>query len=287
MSGGSRPRPVMEGAFGRLPALWAHGALRGAILGAILGALAGCDGSPAGAATAAPSAACAAPAAATEVAVRFAIDGDTVHLADGRALRLIGANALETGQRGAPDEPFAHAAEVRLGELLRQGPARAVPGVEPFDRHGRALADLYAADGRLMAETLAAEGLALAVAVAPNLAKVDCVAAAERAARAARRGLWADPTAWTLAASAAPASLRGFKRVTGTVTENRAKRGGNSVILDGRLELWIPAEGDARLDDLRTRAIPGVRLAVRGWWGAYRGRPNLRVEHPAIVEFVD
>jgi YD repeat-containing protein len=268
----SRARPFQEGAFGRLPAFWALAAL--ALASALPAATARADG-------------CAMPGAAREVAVRFAIDGDTVRLADGRSLRLIGVNALETGKRGAPDEPLAHEAAVRLGELLRRGPPRAVPGVEAFDRHGRALADLYDAEGRLIAATLAGEGLALAVAVPPNLAVVGCVAAAERAARDARRGLWADPAAWTVAARDAPADLRGFKRVVGAVTEARPKRGGTALVLEGRLELWLPDLTGDPLRPVRARATPGTRLAVRGWWGSYRGRPSLRVEHPAIVEFVD
>jgi endonuclease YncB( thermonuclease family) len=271
MSERSHPRPFWEGAFGRLPAFWALALLAGAAAAPGTG----------------PADACAMPATAREVAVRFAIDGDTVRLADGRSLRLIGANALETGKRGAPDEPLAHEAGARLGELLRRGPPRAVPGAEPFDRHGRALADLYDADGRLVAATLAREGLALAVAVAPNLAAVDCVATAEREARSARRGLWADPAAWTVAARDAPAGLRGFKRVAGTVSEVRTKRGGTAVVLDGRLEVWLPMTPGDPLRNVRERAVSGARLAVRGWWSSYRGRPNLRVDHPAIVEFVD
>lgn len=268
----SPQRPFEEGACGRLPAFWPLLTL------AVACAL------PVGVVRAD---ACAPPAAAREVAVRYAIDGDTVRLADGRSLRLIGVNALETGKRGAPDEPLAHAAGVRLGELLRRGPSRAMPGVEPFDRHGRTLADLYTADGQLIAAILAGEGLALTVAVAPNLAVIECVAAAERQARDARRGLWADPAAWTVAAQAAPADLRGFKRVLGTVTDAQPKRGGTRVVLDGRLELWIPSNPGEPLRKVRERATPGVRLAVRGWWGGYRGRPSLRIEHPAIVEFVD
>lgn len=272
MSERSQQRPFKEGAFGRLPAFWA---LAAAIVASLLSiGVARAD-------------ACAMPAEARAIAVRFAIDGDTVRLADGRSLRLIGVNALETGKRGAPDEPLAHDAAVRLGELLRPGPTRAVPGAEAFDRHGRALADLYAADGRLVAAVLAGEGLALAVAVAPNLAVIDCVVAAEREARTARRGLWADPATWTVAARDAPADLRGFKRVVGTVTEARAKRGGTAVVLDGRLELWLPMDPGDPLRTVRERALPGTRLAVRGWWGSYRGRPNLRIDHPVIVEFVD
>lgn len=227
------------------------------------------------------------PADAETVAVRFAIDGDTVKLTDGRSLRLIGLNALETGKHGATDEPFAHEATVRLGELLRQGTVRAVPGAERFDRYGRTLADLYSADGRLIAATLVGEGLALTSAVAPNLRMVDCVATAEREAHAARRGLWADPAAWTLPVGDAPADLRGFARVTGTVTEVHPKRGGTAVVLEGRMELWFPDLPGDPLRDARARAVPGARLAARGWWGSYRGRPNLKVDHPALIEFVD
>jgi endonuclease YncB( thermonuclease family) len=236
---------------------------------------------------ASPAATCAAPSAATAFAARFAIDGDTVRLVDGRSLRLIGVNALETGKRGAADEPFAHEASVRLGELLRLGPSRGVAGAEPFDRHGRALVDLYSADGALIAATLAEEGLALAVAVAPNLATVGCVAEAERRARQARRGLWAEPAAWTTDARSAPADLRGFRRVVGTVTATRAKRGGVVVELDRRLELWLPELPGDPLRAAREKAVLGQRLAVRGWWSSFRGRPSLRIEHPAIIEFVD
>jgi len=271
---GPDPVSIWEGACGRLPAF------RAARAGLFLLTLCAADATQA-------ADACAMPSAARATAVRFAIDGDTVRLADGRSLRLIGVNALETGKRGAADEPLAHEASVRLGELLRQGTVRAVVGAEPFDRHGRQLADLYAADGELIAATLAAEGLALVVAVAPNLATIDCIVIAERTARRARRGLWRDPAAWSVAASAAPVGLRGFKRVTGTVTETRARRGGTVVVLDGRLELWIPELPGDPLRQVRASATAGARLAVRGWWGAYRGRPSLRIEHPAVVETID
>lgn len=268
-------RASREGAFGRLPAF----CRLGLALALAFGALAGH-----GATTLAPE--CALPSDATVVDVRYAIDGDTVKLADGRSLRITGLNALETGKRGAPDEPFAHEASVRLGALIRLGPVRFVPGTERFDRHGRTLGDLYAADGRLIAAVLAEEGLGVAVAVAPNLARVDCIAAAERRARAARKGLWADASTWTTDSTKA-AGVRGFRRIEGRVTAVTRKRGGRAVTLEGAIELWLPDDAGPALDATRAALRPGDRIAARGWWGSYQGRPSLRIAHPAVVEFID
>ena len=225
-----------------------------------------------------------APRAAEPLAARRAIDGDTVVLADGRHLRLIGANALELGKRGAPDQPQARAAATQLGAWLARGDLRWTPGREAFDRHGRTLGEVYGADGRALSVRLVDAGLALAVVVPPNDALIECLLEAERAARAARRGLWADPAAWTVAARAAPRALRGFARVTGTVSARHERRGGLALELDGQVELWVPEARRAALAPALAAARPGAALAVRGWWGAFRGRPSLRLDHAAQVE---
>lgn len=230
---------------------------------------------------------CAAPLTATPIQVRFAIDGDTVRLADGRSLRLIGINTLETGKRGAADEPLAADAERRLGELLRLGPTRLVMGREAHDHYGRTLGDLFAADDTLIAATLAAEGLGLAIAVPPNVERIDCVLAAEHDARRMRRGLWAAPAAWTMSAGAAPLDLRGFKRITGRVTGRETRSAGTAVVLDDRLELWFPTSGAVATAAVLGHATTGATLTVRGWWRGYRGRPSLRIDHPAQVEDSD
>jgi endonuclease YncB( thermonuclease family) len=226
----------------------------------------------------------AAPSDAAPIAVRRTIDGDTVVLRDGRHLRLIGANALELGRDGAPDQPFARSASDRLRALIERGGLRFAPGRERLDRHGRTLGELFGADGRSLSAVLVEEGLALAVAVPPNDAAIGCLLALEAQARAARRGLWAAPERWTVAARTAPASLRGFARVTGEVSARRERRGGLSVELDGRVELWVADAARAALAPRLAEVSPGTTLTVRGWWGAYRGRPSLRLVHPAQLE---
>jgi endonuclease YncB( thermonuclease family) len=84
---------------------------------------------------------CPAPQSITCTAVRYVIDSDTVVLADGRHVRLIGINAMELGHDGAPDQPYATEARDRLGALLAKsgGQVRLVTGKEQYDVHGRTL----------------------------------------------------------------------------------------------------------------------------------------------------
>lgn len=228
---------------------------------------------------------CRAPAAAAAIAVKRVIDGDTVTLADGRSLRLIGVNTPELGRRGGNDDPLATAALAELTRLLRPAGLRLAPGREAFDRHGRSLGDLFLADGALAAAAMVRSGLGFAVVVPPNDTHIACLLAAEHEARIAGRGIWADPAPWTFSASQPPNALAGkFRRATGSVSARVERRAGLALDLDGEVELWVPAERRAALAPALAGIEVGSRLTVRGWWGSYRGRPSLRLEHPAQIE---
>jgi endonuclease YncB( thermonuclease family) len=115
---------------------------------------------------------------ATITAVR---DGRTLSLKDGRTLRLAGI--VVTGDARATLRPLINGKKIRLGTL---GPGR--------DRYGRLVALAFAGDSRQsLQQALLAAGEAR---VAPRVGEMACarrLLAAEKAARAARRGLWADP----------------------------------------------------------------------------------------------
>lgn len=111
-------------------------------------------------------------------------DGDTVRAIDGEQIehrvRLAGIDAPELGQA------YGRVARDRLRELvLRQ---RVQVQVHDRDRYGRDLATLEAA-GQEVNRQLVAEGLAWHF---TRYSDDEDLAAAEAAARAARRGLWAD-----------------------------------------------------------------------------------------------
>jgi endonuclease YncB( thermonuclease family) len=112
-------------------------------------------------------------------------DGDTLRAIDDskaeHRIRLAGIDAPERGQ------PFGNVARERLAELT-MGKAVAVD-VEDRDRYGRTVARLEA-DGLDVCRQLVADGLAWHY---TRYSKDAGLAAAEAAARAARRGLWRDP----------------------------------------------------------------------------------------------
>lgn len=124
--------------------------------------------------------------------VRRVIDGDTLRLADGRSVRLIGINAPEIGRKGKRSEPMAETARRRLKALVRESGGRVslVAGREAHDKYGRTLAHVYAGSGDNLAARLLSEGLGYRVAVAPNNRLVACQRRAETSARQAGIGLW-------------------------------------------------------------------------------------------------
>jgi endonuclease YncB( thermonuclease family) len=124
------------------------------------------------------------------VSVRQVIDGDTLILADGRRVRLIGVNTPEIGYRGQADQPHARLARQRLQQRLSGRAVTLVEGEQARDRYGRTLAHVLDPSGALLAEFLIAEGLGYALSVPPNTRLADCLFARERDARAASRGLW-------------------------------------------------------------------------------------------------
>lgn len=245
------------------------------LFGAVSAALAACTAPPA-------AANCAAEENAQQVEVAYVIDGDTLVLAGGDRLRLLGIDAPELGRDGAPDEPYAREAGVALWQALQPSPASALilPGQEPRDRHGRRLAHLYDRRGRNLSEHLLRRGLAYQAAVPPNLRFNDCYLSAEAEARDRGLGLWRLPP---LEASRLPAGLTGFGRLEGKVMAVRPERGVTWIDLEGALKLRILNQDGHRFDPADLAALPGTRIEVRGWIYRYRGEPRIRLRHPAAL----
>src|SRR3989338_8894273 len=124
---------------------------------------------------------CPAPANLPSAKVQRVVDGDTLRLVDGRTVRLIGLNSPEMGRQGRFAGPFAQAARQRLHALVaaRGGRVGLQLGRQAKDHYGRTLAHAYDDRGNNLEAQLLAEGLGYQVAVAPNLALVQCQQAVE------------------------------------------------------------------------------------------------------------
>lgn len=206
---------------------------------------------------------CPVPAKAQQAAVRQVVDGDTLRLADGRSVRLIGINAPEVGRRGQAGEPYAEAARRRLQALVRASDGRVglVLGRQAKDHYGRTLAHVYGREGDNFEARLLAEGLVYQVALAPNLALVDCQRQAERQARQARLGLWRHAPVRRATSIMRP----GFALVAGRVGSIERNRGGTWLELDGHLTVHIPAGQQRRFPAGFFDRLQGRTMEVRGW----------------------
>jgi micrococcal nuclease len=96
-------------------------------------------------------------------AVRRVVDGDTLLLANGARVRLIGADTPETVKPNAPVEPWGPEASQFTRDFMDQGhgEVRLQMDSERVDKYGRFLAYVFVGD-RMLNEELIRAGLARA-----------------------------------------------------------------------------------------------------------------------------
>lgn len=115
------------------------------------------------------------------------IDGDTVRCDGLGSVRLIGIDAPERSQ-----PPHYARSRAALLRLVPEGTTVQLErDVDARDRNGRVLGYLWR-DGRLVNWQLVRDGFAITLTYPPNVQYVDAFASAQREARAAKAGLWAD-----------------------------------------------------------------------------------------------
>lgn len=246
------------GAFGRLFALW----------------LLGC--------TVAVANPCAAPPDARPATARKVVDGDTLVLADGTRVRMVGLDAPELARDGAPGQPFARDARAHLETLVGLADARVLLAGDGRDRYGRMLAVVYSDRHGDLAAHLIRNGLALSSPVPPNLTGLACRERAERDARAGGKGLW-DGHAPVAAAALA---RTGFAVVRGRAGVWRERGDDRLLLLDESFVVRVrAADAERWFDGIDFGAYAGRDIEVRGWihpWG--RDGRAITLQHPAAIE---
>ncbi len=229
----------------------------------------------------------------TEAVVEI-VDGDTLVLADGRQVRLVGLQApkLPLGRAGFKAWPLAEEAKAALAELALGGTVTLGYGGRRIDRHGRALAHLFDQAGRWIQGALIDSGMARVYSFADNRALVPALLARESAARAAGRGIWALRAYAVRDAAAVPARLGGFELVEGRVVETATvrKRTYLNFGADWRSDFTITIAPRTRrlfeaagIDPL---SYQGKLVRVRGWLKSYNG-PLIEATHPEQIEVIE
>lgn len=217
---------------------------------------------------------------ATVTAVR---DGGTLMLGDGRELKLAGIEVA-----GGSYETLQALAGGQTLRLETLGPEQ--------DRYGRLVAFAFPGDSRQSLQAaLLAQGRARVSARIGARPCAEALLTIERAARAERRGLWADPNFAPLQAENLT-RLQGeqgrFALIEGKVLSVR-ESGATIYVNFGRR--WTQALTVIILKrQQRTFASAGVepkqlegrRIRVRGWI-EQRGGPTVMAEAPEQIELID
>lgn len=225
------------------------------------------------------------------------LDGRTFRLADGREIRLAGIEIPPSGFGRVPPGAGEHA--TAAVQALTGGKSIALrrSGIGA-DRYGRLVGQVFvtgAASELWVQAELVANGHAL---VADRVGHPVCAAELlrrERAARAAKLGLWAEPYYVIRKAedSAALMAERGrfaivegdvlsVRESGGTIYVNFSRRWTDdfTVTIAKRNERMISAHG------VEPRLLPGRRIRVRGWIEE-RGGPWIEVARPEQIEVVE
>jgi micrococcal nuclease len=211
------------------------------------------------------------------------LDGATLTLADGRALRLVG---IETPLRGA----LGQQAKAALKELVASGTVDLRFAGNPRDRRGRVLAQIYVGAIWVQGELLR-RGLARVHSAADNRLGIPEMLALERRARRYHRGIWSDRAYAVLSAEDAAQSAGTFQLVDFTVAAV-ASVAGQIVVSAGAdrhsaLALTIVAPvaklcRDAGLDPM---ALKGKRILVRGFIDG-KLHPTIAITFPEQIELL-
>jgi endonuclease YncB( thermonuclease family) len=226
-------------------------------------------------------------------------DGRTATLEDGRTLRLAGIEVPAFDAR-----PEAEGLALRAKETLQAfslGAPLTLHRIEDEherDRYGRILAHAFVSAGRSerwLQRMLVAAGHAQ---VAAHVGERGCAAALlreERAARAAKLGLWADPyyvIRPTERVSELKTARGRFTIVEGRVLSVR-ESGGTVYVNFGRQ--WTEdftvtiAKRNERMfaaAGLEPKALAGRRVRIRGWVEE-RGGPWIDVTRPEQIEVAE
>jgi len=127
-----------------------------------------------------------------DTTVERVVDGDTIIVAGGHRVRLIGVDTPETKDPRGPVQCFGREASAFLGDLLPRGTGvRLVGDLEASDFYDRTLAYAYRLpDGLFVNADLIRQGYARVLTIPPNVAHTDELLALADQAREAGRGLW-------------------------------------------------------------------------------------------------
>ena len=125
-----------------------------------------------------------------EATIARVIDGDTAKLSSGEKIRFIGIDTPEYAPGKNIEEFYGKQAADYTRKHLSGKTVQLESDVDSLDKYNRRLVYIFLPDGTFFNERLVEEGYAEAKYYAPNGRYRERLNAAERKARAVKKGLW-------------------------------------------------------------------------------------------------
>lgn len=219
------------------------------------------------------------------VDLQYVVDGDTIHLRDGRSVRLIGVNAPEVASKNKAAEPLATESKENLVALLAGSKKIGLKyGQEKHDRYLRILAHVFLENGVNVQASQLKRGMAAHIIIPPNLRQQNCYAKHEELARSKKLGIWSESRFQQIPANKLSMQSRGFYFVTGRVHEIKQNKTTIWLFVDDDFAFRIEKDDLHFFKKLRPFQLLGQKIAVKGWVFPYKSQLNMRIKHSAAIE---
>lgn len=220
------------------------------------------------------------------VVVAKVVDGDTIHLKDGRKVRLIAINTPEIGRKGRSSQPFSRQAQKALSQLLSTNKKLGLTyDKDKKDHYTRLLAYANLVDGRSIEQILLAKGLAHSIVVPPNDSRIECYQAIELRARSEGLGIWKLPQNQWLDAHRLSSKSKGYRFVRGTISGYSESYKSIYLKLTAKLSIRIAKKDRPYFSYSIIKKLIGKPVRVRGWVGTYKGRQSIHIRSEHALKF--
>lgn len=228
-------------------------------------------------------------------------DGDTIYMDDGLKVRLSGMQApkISLGREGFEDWPLGYEAKAALGRLIKNKRVQLYYGGERRDRYDRALAQVFLIDKEgerslWVQEEMIRQGFARVYTWPDTYQDSPRLYAAEREARAEKRGIWAN--AFYTIRSPEPNMLAqdvdSFQIVEGIITSIADVRGrvylnfGADYKTDFTIAVAKADRKRLKKAGLDPMTLEGAHVRVRGWVELMNG-PMMWLDDANRLEILD
>ena len=221
--------------------------------------------------------------------VKQVYDGDTVKLANGKKIRLIGINTPEMNYKTGDPEPFAEEAKTFLKNKVLRKKIGLRFGVEKKDLHGRYLAHIFLNDELNLQQALLERGLAVNISFPPNLWQHECYVDAEKEAREQKKGLWKNHHKNIILARNITQSQTGFQFIKGRISSIKQDKKVIWLSLSTnekkhQVSLKINKKNLAYFKNMNIDHLKNKNIIAKGWISRYKKHYYISIKHPDQIQ---